>query len=262
MASLKYEQGGPAWGWECCSLSYEWIKKGVDYPNLMKMPPNYDENMEFYLDVTKRDIPEPQVSKDWEDKFNALYMWQDSRPGCNRWFMEAYLLLGLDDLEVAARMGIDLNTVKEYKQLFFDLTKKNIHPWMVKYIWEPAHLKDDRLYLYDYILKAAGLATGPDTIELITGPGLLSPESDNVLKNIVQKERRTWALTTTASNARVSNEVAVPTASRIVDLWEAAKEGAEGSKSVGMKRLIEAVTGTIRMSSPVSKIQETKEKIV
>ena len=264
MALHKYEKGGPAWGWESCAVAYDCMQQGIDYPKVFKAPPNFEENMEFYLDVTKRDVADPFIAKKWGPKYNAACMWNDMNAGGNRWFLEAYLLLELPDEEIAARMAEEhKEVITEYRSLFFDLSRRTSHPWMVKYIWEPAHTRDDRVFLYDYVVKSAALAKGPAMVEDITGPNLLTPVSDDLLRGVVTKERRTWALTKSGPGVRVPNEVAVPVAARIVDVWDTAqKEIRDNTPDAGFKALMEAVQGTMRMSSPVESPKDSKEEII
>jgi len=111
-------------------------------------------------DVPSEDWPEYQALLD------ARAIWRAGGPP--RWELEARLLAGQSDEEIASRFGIEPGTVGKYERLFFEVRQRLTAPgWIIHEAIGPIERRRRPPFNLGAVWKLAAYAGGPIALEAI-----------------------------------------------------------------------------------------------
>lgn len=205
----------------------------------------------FHAVLTDHAIPQEAVQKAFPDHYMALGWYTSAHPASGKWYLEALLLTGLSLEEIAMRVdpSAPVLAVDVYKRAFFNVTReRRDNPgWMRQYIWAPSMCKTRVIYFHDFLLKLAGRYAGPDILDQMADPRMMTREAAEWVRGVAQDQRMRTVLMAGGEYSRLGPAEQVAVAEATLKEWatDAKAAGAAVLGDAAMDGLIKAVEGSI-----------------
>ena len=265
--TVVYDKEGPDAVWATLHTKAA-IKRSRRNTSAMIPIGSDNEDIErFYEIITDHTIPQEVARDAFPDHYKALSWFTAGYPSSPRWYVEAMLLTDVPLIEITKVAAYDISplVIDIYKRAFFNVSveKRQNVGWMRQYIWTPAMEHSTNLYYYDFVLKLAGCYGGPEVLNALVLPSVMSGESKAWLQDVVLDQRDRGVLTSGNVYAKLSPDQQAITQSQTYKDWQAVRDAA-ASQGVGadsMQLLMEAVKNTVQIINSESSVDSRYEFI-
>lgn len=153
--------GGPSWLWTALENDYEngglgqshYVANIEDPEKLFRIK----KYRGFFRNFNKFKNQASVLMTSYPSIYTASATWSDVTQTSFRWIVEAMIMAGATDKEIAWELGKDEvpETITAYRELFFDLEgNEDRLGYMSKWVWGPAEANTE-YYLVDLVYKIA-----------------------------------------------------------------------------------------------------------
>lgn len=222
---IKAERGGPSRVWTAILSRADLKKNKDDSWRVIPLEPGSTDIEAFHAVYIDHSIPQASVKDAFPDQWAALHWYMSEFQTSLRWPIEAWLMTGMDSVEVAKKIDPSCPTlaVDIYRRAFFNVTEDDVRNpgWMFRYIWGPGMAHKSSRYYFDFFLKAVAFYKGVSTLEQVLSGDALDPETSEILRNLARGLRDRLVLTDINISNTLSSSERAPLVENALSVWRA-----------------------------------------
>lgn len=221
--ATRAESGGPSRVWAAILSRADLKRKEDDTWRVIPLEPGSEDIEAFHQVYSDHSIPQASVKDAFPDHWAALHWYMSEFQTSLRWPIEAWLMTGMDSVEVAKKIDPSCPTlaVDIYRRAFFHVTDAEVkNPgWMFRYIWGPGMAHRSSRYYFDFFLKAVAFYKGVTVLEQVLSGDALDPETSEILRNLARGLRDRLMLTDINISNTLSSSERAPLVENAFSVW-------------------------------------------